>query len=213
LTEPRVLALDVQYVGERAFIGAACGPLSGPYDELSAEADTPADYEPGYFARREGPLLVAMTERVLEDREVDLLVIDGHGLAHPRRSGVACFVGRATDLPTVGIAKETLVRYTGTLDEPRGSTLPVLVDGDTVGYVVRTQDGVRPVFASPGHRLSVDEARDWALRLPSTYRISEPQRAADRLCRARSRGEEAGIDLGELRYSAQMANSSENASE
>jgi deoxyribonuclease V len=113
----------------------------------------------------------------------DLLLIDGQGLAHPRRFGLACHVGVLADIPAIGVAKSQLV---GTYEEPgleRGSWSPLLDRGETVGSVVRTRRAVRPVFVSTGHRVSLQTAVKLVLELAPRHRLPEPIRLADRLSR------------------------------
>lgn len=136
---------------------------------------------PGLFAFREMPALLAALERL--SVRPDLLVCDGHGLAHPRRFGLACHLGLVTGLPAIGVGKTPLV---GVWDEPgpeRGAWTPLRDGGEVVGRVLRTRDGVKPVFVSVGHRMSLDNAVDRVLALTPRYRLPETTRTADRLCR------------------------------
>ncbi len=139
-------------------------------------------YVPGLLAFREVPILMAALELLVI--RPDVLVCDGYGIAHPRRFGLACHIGVLLDRPSFGVAK-TPFRATST--EPgreRGSWTP-LVDGDDVlGRAVRTQDGVKPVFVSVGHRISLDRATDLTLRLSTRFRLPETTRQADSRSRA-----------------------------
>lgn len=113
----------------------------------------------------------------------DLLVCDGQGLAHPRRFGLACHLGVLTGVPAIGAAKTAFV---GTHAEPgptRGSSADLIVDNEVVGAVVRTQDRVRPMYVSIGHRVSLPTAIRHVLHLSPRYRLPETTRAADHLCR------------------------------
>ena len=120
------------------------------------------------------------TYKRLENKP-DLLMIDGQGIAHPRGFGLACHVGVLLDVPTLGVAKKRLY---GRYDEPgekRGSWTPLLSgEGEVVGSVLRTRDGVKPVFVSVGHRIDPDSARETALACARGYRIPEPTRLADK---------------------------------
>ncbi len=139
-------------------------------------------YVPGLLAFREVPLLLTALERLTTRPEV--LVCDGYGVAHPRRFGLACHVGVLTDLPSFGVAK-TPFRATGAEpDRPRGAWSPLADGGEVLGRAVRTQDGVRPVFVSVGHRISLDRATDLTLRLSGRYRLPETTRQADARSRA-----------------------------
>lgn len=139
-------------------------------------------YAPGLLAFREVPLLLDLLG-VLRTG-VDLLLCDGQGLAHPRRCGLACHLGVLADRSTIGCAKNHFVGEHAEPGPQRGDRAD-LVDGtDVVGQVLRTQDGVRPVYVSPGHRIGVAQATDLVLALTSTYRLPDPVRRADHLSRA-----------------------------
>lgn len=133
-------------------------------------------YIPGYLAFREAPAILKALSRV--KTRIDLLMIDGHGIAHPRRMGIASHIGVIKDIPTIGVAKSLLV---GKFEEPgykRGS-YSLLKDGDEViGVTLRTRDGVKPVFVSIGHRVSLDSAITITLKSTKGYRIPEPTRIA-----------------------------------
>jgi deoxyribonuclease V len=135
-------------------------------------------YVPGYLSFRESPpLLDAFAEL---EAVPDLIVCDGQGRAHPRRFGLACHLGVLLDLPTLGCAKSRLV---GDYREPaprRGAHTQLRDGGEVVGEVVRTRTGVKPVFVSVGHRISLESARRAVLQLAVRYRIPEPVRAAHR---------------------------------
>ncbi|MBM0233548.1 endonuclease V [Micromonospora sp. STR1_7] len=138
-------------------------------------------YVPGLFAFRELPALLAALDRLTT--RPDLLVCDGHGLAHPRRFGLACHLGVVTGLPSIGVGKTPLVGEWDPVQWRRGSWSPLWDGGDVVGRVVRTRDGVKPVFVSVGHRMSLDNATAQVLALAPRYRLPETTRTADRLCR------------------------------
>jgi deoxyribonuclease V len=113
-------------------------------------------------------------------------MVDGQGIAHPRRFGLACHIGVLTGLPAIGVAKS---RLTGEADEPgteRGSWAPLLDGDEVIGAVVRTRAGVRPVYVSVGHRVSLPTAVDLVLRCAPRYRLPEPIRHADRLSKTSS---------------------------
>jgi deoxyribonuclease V len=132
-------------------------------------------YVPGYLAWRELPATVLACER-LQCRP-DLVLVDGQGRAHPRRCGLACLVGLALDLPTVGCAKSVLIGGSPSLAPERGAWVPLVDRGEVVGNAVRTRNGVRPIYVSVGHRIDLERARRWVLAT-SRFRIPEPLRAA-----------------------------------
>ncbi|NYH80229.1 deoxyribonuclease V [Actinopolyspora biskrensis] len=138
-------------------------------------------YVPGLFAFREAPpLLEALTRLSVEP---DILVCDGQGLAHPRRFGLACHIGVLTDTPSVGVAKTAMGRYEPP-GEQRGDWSPLYCDSEIAGRALRTRHGVKPVFVSVGHRLTLDTACELILRLAPFYRLPETTRSADRLGRS-----------------------------
>jgi deoxyribonuclease V len=112
----------------------------------------------------------------------DLLVADGHGLAHPRRFGLACHLGLETGLPTVGVAKTPLGSYTQPGPE-RGARTRLMDGNDEVGAALRTQSNIKPIFVSIGHRIDLNTACTKVLALSNKYRLPETTRQADHLCR------------------------------
>ena len=136
-------------------------------------------YVPGLLSFRECPALLAALRRLSETPGA--LICDGQGLAHPRRFGLACHVGLIADLPTLGCAKSRLVGEHAEPGARRGSHRRLAHRGETVGRVLRTRDGVRPVYVSVGHRIDLDAAVRLVLACGAGYRLPEPTRLADRL--------------------------------
>jgi deoxyribonuclease V len=144
-------------------------------------------YVPGLLSFRETPALVEAWERVTV--RPDVVALDGQGIAHPRRFGIACHVGLLFGVPTVGLGKSRLV---GAYDEPgerAGSTSPLVDRGEEIGAVVRTKDRTNPIFVSPGHLADTPTSVDLALRCVTRYRIPEPTRLAHLYVNALRRGE------------------------
>ena len=108
----------------------------------------------------------------------DILLCDGHGRAHPRRFGLACHLGIALGLPTVGVGKSLLVGTHRDLGPQRGATARLLDRGEVVGLALRTRAEVRPVFVSVGHRVSLVTARRLVLRWSPRFRVPAPVRRA-----------------------------------
>jgi deoxyribonuclease V len=136
-------------------------------------------YVPGLLSFREAPAILDAFARLAT--RPDLLLCDGQGIAHPRRLGLASHLGLLLDLPTIGCAKSRLV---GEYQDPgprRGARAPLRLDGRQVGWVLRTRDGVRPLFVSPGHRMSIGAAARWVLGCGAGHRLPEPTHLADRL--------------------------------
>jgi len=136
-------------------------------------------YVPGLLSFREAPVLLAALRRLRTDP--DALMCDGHGLAHPRRFGIACHVGVITGTPTIGCAKSLLVGDHGIPGPLRGSRVPLFDGEGRVGTVLRTQAGVRPVYVSVGHLIDLRAAEALVLRCATSFRLPEPTRLADRL--------------------------------
>ncbi|WP_306535499.1 deoxyribonuclease V [Geobacter sp.] len=136
-------------------------------------------YVPGYLSFREAPALMAALGKL--PRLPDLLIVDGQGIAHPRRLGIASFLGVILGVPAIGSAKSRLVGEYGEPAPERGAWSPLVDRGETVGAVLRTRSRVRPLFVSPGHLITLPEAIDLILRCAVRYRLPEPQRAADAL--------------------------------
>lgn len=191
-----LVTLDVQYVDEVAFVAADL--MRWPETHLKTvvrRLSVSFPYISQYFAFREGPLLTEMIHIVQSElgEKIDFLLIDGHGRAHPRKFGIACFVGLETGIPAVGCAKEPLLYFKrDEMDKKRGSTWSLLrkedVDGtDPLGMALVTQDNVRPLFVSPGHLVANDTAVEIVLRLASRYRQPEPVRRADQAARRASK--------------------------
>ncbi len=131
-------------------------PELAPRETVIGEHPVEFPYVPGFLTFREGPPILAALERVTS--EPDVLLIDGHGYAHPRRLGIATHIGVLLDRPTIGCAKSVLV---GHYDEPEdrfGATSPLIHGEEIVGAAVRTRPGHAPLFVSPGHKLSVATA-------------------------------------------------------
>jgi deoxyribonuclease V len=187
-----ILTLDVQYVGDTGYVAVDAQQWEARHIEIFAvHAPVTEPYVPGYFAFREGPVLEFAVRKVIEwlGEKPSLIIVDGHGTAHPRKFGVACWLGLQLGIPVLGCAKETLVQYEGALEEAVGSRLPVMVEGETVGFALRTALGVKPVFVSPGHLISLSESVRVVLGLGAGFRVIEPLRRADMACRAYARGE------------------------
>jgi deoxyribonuclease V len=136
-------------------------------------------YIPGLLSFREIPALVECLGKVAAS--VDVVICDGHGIAHPRGVGLASHLGLLIRRPTIGCAKSLLVGEFGYLGQKKGSYAPLLYNGRRVGSVVRTRDATRPVFVSPGHLADQAGSRRLVLSCTTRFRLPEPTRQADRL--------------------------------
>jgi deoxyribonuclease V len=139
------------------------------------EEDIP--YVPGFLSFREGPAVLEAIRKL--KHEFGVICFDGQGIAHPRRCGLATHLAVTLDRPGVGVAKSRLI---GTYKEPgskAGATSPLMDKGEQIGVVLRTQDGVRPLFISVGHRVDLASAKELVLACCTRYRLPEPTRQAD----------------------------------
>jgi deoxyribonuclease V len=152
-----------------------------------AVSETTFPYQPGYLSFREAPALLAAFARVESD--VDAIMLDGQGIAHPRRLGLASHVGLWLQKPSLGCAKSRLIGKFGDLSRQAGSTAPLMHGDEQLGMVVRTKNGVQPVYVSPGHLIDIASSVDLVLRCHRGYRIPEPTRQAHLHVNALRRGE------------------------
>jgi deoxyribonuclease V len=138
-------------------------------------------YVPGLLSFRESPVLLAAFRRL--QTEPDVILIDGHGLAHPRRFGIACHLGVLLEKPTIGCAKSLLVGEYPALGPTAGSTAPLVHQGEQVGTALRTRDGVKPIYVTQGHRVSLATAVRLVQACVDGFRIPKPTREADHYVR------------------------------
>jgi len=168
-----------------------------PLAQAGVTARAAFPYVPGFLGFREVPALIEAWARL--DPKPDLVMVDGHGVAHPRGLGIASHLGVLLDLPTIGVAKSILVgRPAGELGAAPGSRVPLVWRGATIGAVLRTRRNARPLYISVGHRISLESAVAWVLRAARGYRLPETTRhahlAANALRRADARGPGAAGD-------------------
>ncbi|MFE9884127.1 endonuclease V [Streptomyces scopuliridis] len=181
-----VTGVDVAYDDARDVVVAAAVVLDAAtltvVEEATAVGTVAFPYVPGLLAFREIPTVLAALEALTSDP--GLVVCDGYGLAHPRRFGLAAHLGVLTGLPVIGVAKNP---FTFSYEQPggrRGDSSPLLADdGEEVGRALRTQEGVKPVFVSVGHRVGLANACAHTLWLARDYRLPESTRRADAFCR------------------------------
>lgn len=185
------IALDIQYHDDDAHVAADVWKWPDTHKKTFAGwIKISVPYVPSYFCFREGPPLLALVQHLMTNHQIhpDLLVIDGHGLAHPRKFGVACWLGIALKKPSIGCAKDTLIHYDITPEKKRGQRQEIYLNGEAVGYVLVTQDNTRPIFVSPGHLVSLPASADIVMSLPGQYRIVDPIRNADHAAREHEKG-------------------------
>lgn len=147
-------------------------------------------YVPGLLSFREIPVILDALRKLTT--VPDVLMCDGQGYAHPRRFGLACHLGVVTGLPSCGCAKSRLVGSSEQPGRERGARSPLRDGEELIGFVLRTRDGVRPLYVSVGHRIDLPAAVDLVLDCGGGHRLPEPTRQADRLVGVYKRRVEAG---------------------
>jgi deoxyribonuclease V len=178
-----VAGVDMGFEANGTISRAAVAVLSFP-DLLLVETSlayrpTTFPYIPGFLSFREIPAVLDALEKITTIP--DIILCDGQGIAHPRRFGIACHLGVLVDIPAIGVAKSLLVGKHEILPETKGSWQPLIHKGETIGAVVRSRTGVKPLYISSGHRVSLPTAIDYVLRCTPKYRLPETTRIADKL--------------------------------
>lgn len=148
-----------------------------------ARIATTMPYIPGFLSFREAPALMAVWQ--LLSQKPDLLFVDGHGISHPRRLGVASHFGLLVDVPTIGVAKKRLCGKFEPLSPEPGALAPLIDKGEQLAWVWRSKARCNPLFISTGHRVSQDSALTWVQRCMKGYRLPEPTRWADAVASGR----------------------------
>jgi deoxyribonuclease V len=179
--DPKLVAgVDVAFSRARDLLYAAIVVLDfetmEPVEVVSAAQQPVFPYVPGLLTFREGPVVLQAYEKL--HHTPDLVMFDGQGIAHPRGLGLAAHMGVLLDVPSIGCAKSRLV---GEFKEPkqkRGAMRTLSIDRRKVGVVLRTKDNTKPLFVSPGHRISVETAARRVLETGRGYRLPEPTRLA-----------------------------------
>ena len=202
LPEVRLIGgVDVGFESGGAVTRAAVAVLDFPSLELRdyeiVRRPTRMPYIPGLLSFRECPAILDALEKL--KTLPDLLLCDGQGRAHPRRFGVACHLGVMTGLPSIGVAKSRLCGVHGALPDVRGSHVPLTSPGangdEVIGSVLRTRKGVKPLYVSIGHRISLETAVDYVMSTLTRYRLPETTRWADALASNRGKALERAEKL------------------
>ncbi len=184
----RVAGVDVGFEDGGKVTRAAVVLLSlpglAPTEKALARQPTRFPYVPGLLSFREVPAVLEALGSL--STPPDMLLCDGQGYAHPRRFGVACHLGLWTGLPSIGVAKTRLIGEHGPVPEGRGEWCPLTDKEEVIGAVLRTRGGVKPIYVSIGHRVSLESAVDIVMRCTPRYRLPETTRQADRLASAKS---------------------------
>ena len=154
-------------------------------------------YVPGLLSFREAPLVLAACEKLT--LTPDLFIVDGQGIAHPRRIGLASHLGLFLDTPTIGCAKSRLCGTHKTPEDEAGSQAELIDKGEIIGVVLRTRTGAKPVYVSLGHKISLKSAVNWVLACCCAYRLPEPTRLAHQTAGSNRKLESIIADLKMLK--------------
>ncbi|KTS82649.1 endonuclease V [Paenibacillus jamilae] len=180
-----VAGVDVAYSEQSDLLVAAIVILDASslqvVESIVVEDAVHFPYIPGLFSFRELPPIVKALKQIKTSPQ--LVVCDGQGIAHPRRFGLASHLGVIFDIPTIGCGK---TRLWGEFEEPsreRGACSLLMDHEEVIGGALRTQDNIKPLFVSVGHRISLETACNWILKLCPQYRLPETTRQADQLVR------------------------------
>ncbi len=179
----RVAGVDVGFEQRNTITRAAVAVLGFPGLELQecavARQPTCFPYVPGLLSFREAP---AVLEALAKLQQLpDLLLCDGQGIAHPRRFGIACHLGVLTGIPSIGVAKTRLTGDHDEVPDKRGSWVPLCDKDETIGAVLRSRRGVRPLYISPGYCVTLETALYYVMACLTRFRLPETTRRAHRL--------------------------------
>ena len=178
-----VAGFDVRFVDEGAVALVAAVLLDAgtlrPLGEalVRMPSAAPGSSDPELLGLRAWPALREALARL--PQRPDVAFLDGHGIAHPRRLGIAAHFGVAADLPSIGVAGEALLGTAASLHEIRGAHTPLRDEGEHVGWLLRSKPGAPPLVVSPGHRVSMTAAAQLVMRFVAAERLPEPIRLAD----------------------------------
>lgn len=184
LTEPAKITTiaggDISHNKDSETVYAGIVVLSYPQMEVLhyslAESTTKFPYVPQYLGFREVPALLKAWEQL--PVKPDIMVLDGQGITHPREMGIACHFGVLTNHPSIGCAKNMLFGEYKPLGLERLSESAIIANGGIKGYALRTKTSVKPVYISPGHKVSVEDSIDIMKTCTLKHRIPEPTRQA-----------------------------------
>ncbi|MBG1232664.1 deoxyribonuclease V [Aestuariivirga litoralis] len=185
---PNLIAgIDVGYDVQRGLAHASIVTMTvddlKPIEQVQAFVPEDFPYIPGLLAFREIPAILAALAELKS--LPDLLMVDGQGIAHPRRMGIAAHLGVILDHPAIGVGKS---RLTGSFEMPgpaKGDSSPLMAGNEQIGVVLRSRDNVNPLFISPGHRVSMATALEITQRCLLRHRLPEPTRLADKLSKVK----------------------------
>lgn len=178
-----VAGVDVGFEQDWTVTRAAVVVLKYPelqvHEQNVARLPTSFPYVPGLLSFREVPAVLAALEGLTA--LPDLIICDGQGIAHPRRLGIASHLGVVTGLPTIGAAKKRLFGHHTEVPAEKGGWVPLRDRQDTIGAVLRTRVGIKPLYISPGHKVSLASAIRLVMDCTTRYRLPETTRHAHKL--------------------------------
>lgn len=154
-------------------------------EEKVVERAVTFPYVPGLLSFREAPLVLAACQEL--DSDPDVILVDGQGILHPRRMGLASHLGLFLDKPTIGCAKSRLCGRHAPVGAEPGSRAEVTDDGEVIGVALRTKAGTSPLYVSIGNKVCLNTAIDWVVRCCRGARLPEPARLAHRAASGRVR--------------------------
>ncbi|MCX5997949.1 MAG: deoxyribonuclease V [Chloroflexi bacterium] len=160
----------------RASVVVLENPSLLPVETSHAEGALHFPYVPGYLSFREAPLIIEAWQKLRIRPE--LLIMDGQGIAHPRRFGIATHLGLLLDIPAIGCAKSRLTGQCGFLPDEAGGYSLLTDNGEIIGAAVRTRKSVKPLYISIGHKIDLENSIHWILHCCRGYRLPEPTRLA-----------------------------------
>ncbi|MBS3757138.1 MAG: deoxyribonuclease V [Desulfobacterales bacterium] len=178
-----VAGVDAGFEASGKMTRAAVAVLKFPELTLEAYAiermPTSFPYVPGLLSFREAPAILKAIEKL--NRLPDLILCDGQGIAHQRRLGIASHIGLITGLPAIGVAKSRLIGEHTALPREKGSYVKLRDNGEYIGVVLRSRSGVKPIYVSPGHKISFKTAIYYTMGCLTRFRLPETTRWAHRL--------------------------------
>lgn len=186
-----IAGIDVGYDVARNLAHASAVVLRiddlAPVEQVQAYAPAEFPYIPGLLSFREIPAVLAALAQL--SLMPDLFMVDGHGIAHPRRLGIAAHLGVLLSVPSIGVAKS---RLTGTFIMPgpgKGDSAPLMSKTQRIGTVLRSKERTNPLFISPGHKVDMETSVAITLRCLTRYRLPEPTRLADKFSKCGKAGD------------------------
>ena len=177
-----IAGVDSGFEDSGKFIRAAVVILEYPSLKIKEKAvarlPTAFPYVPGLLSFRELPVVLEAFSNLVQ--EPDLLICDGQGIAHPRRFGIASHLGLLTGLPSIGVGKSRLIGAYDPVRDIKGSWEPLRDKGEIIGAVLRTRQGVKPVYVSIGHMVSLETAVTYVMACTTRFKLPETIRMAHR---------------------------------